>query len=855
MADVSVVFPGAGSPPRKRLRRLVEVDPSAEPPPQRPAPPAAAAEHARTPSRCPADVRIASPADGAAVARAAVAPSFFGGAGHPCAPLAAAGADVRRPEGRLDSLRAGPWLEAPRRYPAAVAAGLRALPSAFGVGAGGCGGLSQGPSLRSSSSSGSFARRGGVVIDVDGIYPSGVAPRRQPPRSGKRARSPSQSSSFIDDDAAQQEDGGRTESEEDIFEGQGSDSESASSDAGPATRAPTRSRTGSLRIISSQAMQAVLASLAGPAAGAQAVLQGRRVDLRKTISGGCTKLRTDHWGPSEEVPTLSGSFRHLKEHQRVGVRWLLAMHRSVPGMILADEMGLGKTLQTLCFLDALAAASPTKSLPSLIVVPASLLDTWVNEAAKWTPALTVMKYHSSGGNERDELRNDFFDDPGRYRLIVTTAASVHNKDDQRYFYRKVNFEYVICDEAHAFKNASSARHRDLAKLVKCRRRLLLTGTPIQNSLTELVTLLGFALHEHREVYTDLQAIQEQPLSQAMEQVQNVAAPLILRRLKLDVLTELPKKQGIVTKLDMVESQRRAYDKILRAPTKKAKRDIQSKFFELRRVCLHPLMGKSRLSAAQMEKFTQEMIRARPDFRNAPRAKVDREVSTWSDFDKHRAAVEYKLSPEFRVTTDELLASTKIVELARILRENSANGDKTLVFSQFTQYLDVIEDALYAMKIPSMRLDGTTAIADRSVAVGAFQSEGGPLVFLISMKCGGTGLNLTAANTVVMMDLDFNPQNCRQAEDRVHRLGQTREVVVHYLVCRDSIEEMILKRVVPKMHLDRQFGGYKATLEDAEGIGAIEESEVAGTDEVKRAKKRECEVLKELTELCRSVGNH
>lgn len=192
----------------------------------------------------------------------------------------------------------------------------------------------------------------------------------------------------------------------------------------------------------------------------------------------------------------------------------------------------------------------------------------------------------------------------------------------------------------------------------------------------------------------------------------------------------------------------------------------------------------------------------------------KEVQSWNDFEKHKAALQYGLGREFRVTKEELLASTKVTNLLRITEEQKGSGSKTLVFSQFTQLLDIVECALSTCGVPWFRLDGNTSLEDRHELVSSFQAEGGPSTFLISLKAGGVGLNLTAANTVVMLDLDFNPQNSRQAEDRVHRLGQTREVTVHYLVCRDTVEEMVLKRIIAKMQLDQQFGGRRTAIEEA-----------------------------------------
>jgi len=588
-------------------------------------------------------------------------------------------------------------------------------------------------------------------------------------------------------------------------------------------RVTRRKPTQAFRELSANAQAILMDALCGPCGTSQSELRRRRVEVRQTFSNGCTSLKKDYWDDSkdihaQELIAKSPSFSSLKAHQRVGVRWLLAMHSCSPGMILADEMGLGKTLMTLCFLDILKAQKP-----SVIIAPASLLENWEAEVARWTPGLCALKYHSKNLQGRRALQEEFLRNRSKYQLVITTPQTVHNKEDRILFFKKIDFEYLICDEAHSLKNANSARFMELSKGVQCSRRLLLTGTPIQNCLAELVNLLGFALSSgfRTQVAAELRALSDGPPAQALQQLQIAATPFILRRLKADVLQELPQKKGIVVYLDMDGEQRSTYDQAIEAGREAcattrgtSQSHLKDTFHCLRRICLHPLLGKGRLTPEQETKFVNQMVQVRPDFAKASRAKVERELSTWSDFDKHQAAADLHLDREFCVSREELLSSAKIAELVKILRQQASTGDKTLVFSQFTQMLNIVEGALRAVGILYCRLDGGTAIEDRHTLVENFQGEGGPLVFLVSLKAGGVGLNLTAANVVVMLDLDFNPQNSRQAEDRVHRLGQLRDVTIYYLVCRGTVEEMVLSRNVAKMQLDQHFGARKTALEKA-----------------------------------------
>lgn len=631
------------------------------------------------------------------------------------------------------------------------------------------------------------------------------------------------------------------------------DDEDIDSDASMQVRRSKKAPFRALQEVSSEAQAVLLDALSGPEGGTQADFRRKRVEVRQAMGRGCLNLRTDHWGMDEDLVTRSPAFGKLKGHQRVGVRWLQALHKTVPGMILADEMGLGKTVQALCFLELLASDKP-----SLVIAPASLLDTWEAEAQKWTPSLRTFRYHSSKGT-REQLLQDYSNADG-FDLVITTAQAVHNKLDRAVFFRKVHFEYLICDEAHnGLKNAQTIRIKELGRFVKSERRLLLTGTPVQNSLTELSTLLCFALSSSSStnrvgIAEELNFLKELPEEQQLRRLQAAAAPLILRRLKVDVLSELPTKRGVVVYCNMEGQQQKVYDEVLahcRNHRSGKGSWVSEAFFRLRRVALHPLLGKSKFSAKQMDKMADELTAIRPDFKKAPRANVMKQVESWSDFEKHQAALEYGLSKEFRSTKEELLNSAKITELQRILKSQAEQGGKTLVFSQFTQMLDVVQVALSAVGVKLCRLDGSTAIKDRQAIVTSFQEEGkGPEVFLISTKAGGVGLNLTAANAVVLLDLDFNPQNSRQAEDRAHRLGQSKDVTVYYLVCKGTVDEMVLVRNIPKMRLDQEFGGKRGTLQVAvEKAGGLEglsaESAAAAEAQAKSCEKQVMDELKEL----------
>jgi len=641
-----------------------------------------------------------------------------------------------------------------------------------------------------------------------------------------------------DEDARCETDLGSTDSDGDERESDDSwDDASCSKDK---AREALRRAAEKISAISSNGRESALDALAGPADCRNSLVCQRRGTIIDSMACGCINAKEDYLYRCDDPLSRSASFSALKEYQRVGVRWLLALHSCVPGMVLADEMGLGKTLQSLCFLEVIATEKP-----SLVIAPASLLDNWEAEAARWTPSMRVLKYHSSDTDfsGRERLRKAFFAQGSNYHLVLATPNALHGMDDRTFFFRRIHFEYLIYDEAHTLKTSRTKAYRDLTKVVRCNKRLLLTGTPIQNSLDELATLLGFALSSNgdMELSQHLRTISLKPQARALRQMQAVSGPLILRRLKADVLSDLPAKRSIVVFCDLKAKQRTLYDEEMEVSRIRRHDDggtVMEAFVKLRRVCLHPLLCTQNFSDERYSSFVDHLISNRPDFQAASRARVESEVHDWSLFDVHNAAVEYGLDDDFRASEEDLACSAKFAELICILRKQSVTGSKTLVFSQFLTLLDITEAALSAAGITCYRLDGTTAIDERHSLVSAFQGVGGPLVLLATTKTGGVGLNLTSANVVVMLDLDFNPQNMRQAEDRTHRIGQTRDVTCYYLICRGTVEEMMLRRSFRKMQLDASFGGSRAALEVVDAGGA-------DSDE---AKKRERLVLAELREL-------
>eukprot|EP00928_Gymnodinium_smaydae_P098250 TRINITY_DN9099_c0_g3_i1.p1 TRINITY_DN9099_c0_g3~~TRINITY_DN9099_c0_g3_i1.p1 ORF type:complete len:570 (+),score=126.89 TRINITY_DN9099_c0_g3_i1:343-2052(+) len=512
-------------------------------------------------------------------------------------------------------------------------------------------------------------------------------------------------------------------------------------------------------------------------------------------------------------------------------------------------MGLGKTAVTLAFLDLherlkTKANAGTNIRPTLVVVPASLLENWEAETRTWCPHFRLFKYYASAAAERGALAAKFFaEHHGRCHLVLTTPGVLHNQEDRAAFFRKVQFDYLVCDEAHGLKNAGSQRFRDVDRGINVESRLLLTGTPVQNSLRELANLLTLLLAADSSSSGSSRSAKSRARQAAVEELSDLAergvlrtlqaraAPLILRRLKRDVMAELPAKTGKTVLCNLSEPQRQLYERELEAAKaaaaakgkrQTAKAFVQSLFHRLRRVCNHPLMGQTRLEERDYQRLVELLCQVRPDFQRAKSERAMAEVKSWSDFEVAQAVAEYNLLPRlgpgfdaqrFSLSRADLAeGSSKVQKLLELLRTQREAKRKTLVFSQFTQYLDLISAALKVEGFRHARLDGSTNVDARAHIVQEFQREDSGIdVFLLSTKAGGVGLNLTAADSVALMDLSFNPHDNRQAEDRVHRLGQTRPVSVHYFVCSGTVEESVLRVNLSKLSLDRQFGGQRSLL--------------------------------------------
>ncbi len=440
--------------------------------------------------------------------------------------------------------------------------------------------------------------------------------------------------------------------------------------------------------------------------------------------------------PLVEVPKSVRA--DLRPYQLDGYRWLQFLAEHGLNGILADDMGLGKTIQTLTHLAAECAKNPGK--PSLVVAPTSVVPNWAAEALKFTPNLRIVTLQ---GKDRAE---NFIGIPEAD--IVLTSYPLITRDFE--IFTNQEWHFLVLDEAQYIKNPKAIVAQNACKL-KSAHRVCLSGTPMENHLGELWSLMRFLmpgfLGDEKSFNTQLRKPIERDRSpDAQIALNRRVSPLILRRTKDQVATDLPAKTELIHHIDLTKKQTDLYESVRASMDKRVRDAIAAKglakshiivldaLLKLRQICCHPQLLKS----TKTSKITE--------------------------------------SSKLEYLTEELLPT--------LLDE----GRRILLFSQFTSMLALIEEHLKKQDIPFLKLTGQTT--DRANLVTRFQTGEIP-IFLISLKAGGTGLNLTAADTVIHYDPWWNPAAENQATDRVHRIGQTKPVFVHKLVCRGTIEDRIL----------------------------------------------------------------
>ncbi|GMT28219.1 hypothetical protein PFISCL1PPCAC_19516, partial [Pristionchus fissidentatus] len=474
----------------------------------------------------------------------------------------------------------------------------------------------------------------------------------------------------------------------------------------------------------------------------------------------------------------------LREYQFEGVSWLLYCYHNRQNCILADEMGLGKTVQTITFLSKVWEYGIHG--PFLIVVPLSTVHNWSREFETWTD-MNVVVYHGSAASRQTLQFYEFNyheppeDDPAaknwrpnmmKLDAIITTFEMVVTDNE---ILRKIPYRICVIDEAHRLKNRNCKLLTSGLSSFKMEHSVLLTGTPLQNNMDELFSLLHFL---HPAQFSSAQSFLEQfgqcQTDEQVQKLQEMLKPMMLRRLKEDVEKTLQAKQETIVEVQLSDTQKKYYRAILErnfshlckgsnAPA------LMNAMMELRKCCNHPFL----IQGAE-EQIASEFKLLNPQ---------------WDDDKVQQRSL--------------VLASGKMVLMEKLLPKLKQDGHKVLIFSQMVKVLDLIEEFLVSQQYTFERIDGNVRGDLRQAAIDRYSKPGSDrFVFLLCTRAGGLGINLTAADTVIIFDSDWNPQNDLQAQARCHRIGQTKMVKIYRLVTANTYEREMFEKASLKLGLDK-----------------------------------------------------
>uniref|UniRef100_A0A8C2K1G9 Proliferation-associated SNF2-like protein n=1 Tax=Cyprinus carpio TaxID=7962 RepID=A0A8C2K1G9_CYPCA len=566
--------------------------------------------------------------------------------------------------------------------------------------------------------------------------------------------------------------------------------------------------------------------------------------------------------PAQQPKLFTGGV--MRWYQVEGIEWLRMLWENGINGILADEMGLGKTIQCIAHI---AMMVEKKVLgPFLVVAPLSTLPNWISEFKRFTPEVSVLLYHGPQ-KERMDLVKKIRQAQGPLKMcpVVVTSFEIAMRD--RKLLQRFHWNYMIVDEGHRIKNLNCRLVQEL-KMLMTDNKLLLTGTPLQNNLSELWSLLNFLLPD---VFDDLKSFESWfDISTITSDAENIVAnereqnilhmlhqiltPFLLRRLKSDVTLEVPPKKEIVVYAPLTNKQEAFYMAIVNKTIAKllgqekddsAPVPLTSSGRPKRRT--RKVVDYSESNTDSMKDLERYLEKVQKDMESQASSSPVVDVSMPVDAQvnlklqnilmllkrccNHAYLIEYPLDPatgEFKIDEQLVEASGKFLILDRMLPALKKRGHKVLIFSQMTSILDILMDYCYLRGYEYSRLDGSMSYTDRDENMKKFSSDPEVFLFLLSTRAGGLGINLTAADTVIIFDSDWNPQADLQAQDRCHRIGQTKPVMVYRLITANTIDEKILERASAKRKLEKmvihknKFKGSKAELKQTKSCVDVNE---------------------------------
>ncbi|KAK8055139.1 SNF2 family domain-containing protein [Apiospora rasikravindrae] len=541
--------------------------------------------------------------------------------------------------------------------------------------------------------------------------------------------------------------------------------------------------------------------------------------------------------PIHKKPALMDSSIQLKSYQLLGLNWMNLIHSKGYSGILADDMGLGKTCQVISFISHLVESEKSinndrKPWPNLIVVPPSTYENWMNEFQRFAPGIKLYPY--SGQNRRDTDPDEVQD----YHVVLTSYSQVDRKREDVEWLQGLDPYAAIFDEGHKLKNTSTFVYKQMSQ-VPSEWRLILSGTPVQNNLKELLSLLKFVEPSlfGKELVGHLDTIFQAKVANkdvenfallAKERVGNarvMMAPFILQRRKADVL-DLPSRKDTRIVVPLEPQQKDIYESIRDRylhKEKAAKNKVSNPWMQLRKAALHPQLFRRHFTDDKVKKLVDILWKRcsedeldvqskepkhKEQFQEYLMERSDFELHTWcKDFPKYIGHLD--------IPNRSWEQAPKVAKLLELIQGYMKTGDRCLVFSRFEMVIDILRETFHATDIPYCELTGRASVQARFPEVERFTNDTTIPVFLLTTGAGGTGINLTAANKIVIFDQSDNPQDDVQASNRAHRIGQTREVEVITLITENTVEGLIYNSCVKKLMLAACVEG--AAVDDSESV--------------------------------------
>ena len=479
--------------------------------------------------------------------------------------------------------------------------------------------------------------------------------------------------------------------------------------------------------------------------------KGKEIVKNEEYKNLVNELDKDEIDDEFQVPEILNNT--LRYYQKIGFKWLKTLDKYKFGGILADDMGLGKTIQMLSIvLDYIHKTDKEKRKVSMVVSPSSLTLNWQNEADKFASELKTLVINGNLAERKKKIK-----EIDNYDLIIT-SYDLLKRDIDLYKDKNYNFKYIIADEAQYLKNSNTQNAKSIKKIV-AETRYALTGTPIENSLAELWSIFDYIMPGYLFSYKKFKSLYEMPIvkdedMRIMNRLKMLIEPFILRRTKNEVLTELPEKTVTVLNNEMEDEQKNIYLSYLAQAKEEVAEEIKLNGVEKSHIKILTVLTRLRQICCHPSLFIK-------------------------DYNE---------------------GSSKLNQCMEIVEEAVKSDHKILLFSGYTSMFSIIEEKLKDMNIKYLKLTGATKVDERMDLVDEFNENKDIKVFLISLKAGGTGLNLTGADMVIHYDPWWNLSTENQATDRAYRIGQKNNVQVYKLITKNTIEEKIYELQQKKAEL-------------------------------------------------------